>query len=71
MANYEEAKVKLTNTPLNKLKSAPKNKHVTVLYIFFLLFLTFSKEGLIWNKKNSANLSHTGNHRKKMIKFLQ
>ena len=40
MANYEEAKVKLTNTPQNKLRSAPKSKHVT-----------FSKEGFIWNKK--------------------
>ena len=26
MANYEEAKVKLTNTHLSKLKSASKNK---------------------------------------------
>ena len=26
MANYQEARVKLTNTQLNKLKSAAKNK---------------------------------------------
>ena len=26
MANFEEARVKLTNTQLNKLKSAAKNK---------------------------------------------
>ena len=26
MANYKEARVKLTNTQLNKLKSAAKNK---------------------------------------------
>ena len=26
MANYQEARVKLTNTQLNKLKSAVKNK---------------------------------------------
>ena len=26
MTNYEEARVKLTNTQLNKLKSAAKNK---------------------------------------------
>ena len=51
MANYEEAKVTLTNTPLNKLKSTAKNKHVTYLYIFILLFLDFSKESFIWNKK--------------------
>ena len=31
MANYDEAKVTLTNTPLNKLKSTAKNKHVTSL----------------------------------------
>ena len=44
MANYEEAKVKLTNTLLNKLKSVVKHKHMASLYIFILLFLTFSKE---------------------------
>ena len=26
MANYQEARVKITNTPLNKLKSAAKKK---------------------------------------------
>ena len=31
MANYQEAKVKLTNTQLNKLKSAAKNKTGTIL----------------------------------------
>ena len=31
MANYEEARVKLTNTQLNKLKSAAKNKTETTL----------------------------------------
>ena len=60
-----------TNTPLNKLKSTTKNKHVTSLYIFLLLFLTFSKESFIWNKKNSSYLPHTRNHRNKMIKFPQ
>ena len=33
MANYEEARVKLTNTQLNKLKSAAKNKTRTTLQI--------------------------------------
>ena len=33
MANYQEAKVKLTNTQLNKLKSAAKNKTGTILKI--------------------------------------
>ena len=33
MANYEEAKVKLTNTQLNKLKSSAKNKTGTILRI--------------------------------------
>ena len=33
MANYEEAGVKLTNSQLNKLKSAAKNKTVTTLSI--------------------------------------
>ena len=33
MANYEEARVKLTNTYLNKLKSAAKNKTLTTLRI--------------------------------------
>ena len=31
MTNYQEAKVKLANTQLNKLKSAAKNKTETVL----------------------------------------
>ena len=47
MANYEEAKVKVTNTPLKKLKSVAKYKHVSSLYIFILVFLTFSKERFI------------------------
>ena len=33
MASYEEAKVKLTNTQLNKLKSAAKNKTGKILRI--------------------------------------
>ena len=31
MAHYQEARVKLTNTQLNKLKSAGKNKTGTIL----------------------------------------
>ena len=31
MANYQEVKVKLTNTQLSKLKSAAKNETVTIL----------------------------------------
>ena len=31
MANYQEARVKLTNTQLNKFKSAAKNKTGTIL----------------------------------------
>ena len=31
MANYQEARVKLTNTQLNKLRSAVKNKTGTIL----------------------------------------
>ena len=31
MANYQEARVMLTNTQLNKLKSAAKNKTGTIL----------------------------------------
>ena len=30
MANYQEARVKLTNAKLNKSKSAAKNKIVTI-----------------------------------------
>ena len=33
MANYEKAKVKITNTDLNKLKSAAKDKTGTTLRI--------------------------------------
>ena len=33
MANYQEARVKLTNTRLNKLRSAAKNKTGTILGI--------------------------------------
>ena len=31
MANYQEARVKLTNTQLNKLKSAAKNRKGTII----------------------------------------
>ena len=71
MANYEGAKVKLTNPLLNKLKCVAKHKHVTSLYIFILLFLTFSKESFIWDKTNSSNLPHTRHHTQKIIKFPQ
>ena len=33
MANYQEARVKLTNTQLSKLKSAAKNKSGTILIL--------------------------------------
>ena len=33
MTNYQEARVKLTNAKLNKLKSAAKNKTGTILRI--------------------------------------
>ena len=33
MANYQEARVKLTNSQLNKLKSAAKNKTGTIVRI--------------------------------------
>ena len=33
MANYQEARVNLTNTQLNKLKSAAKNKTETILRV--------------------------------------
>ena len=34
MANYQEARVKLTNTQWNKLKSAAKNKTGTILRLY-------------------------------------
>ena len=40
MTNYEEARVRITSTQLNKLKSAPKNEIRTTLRI---------------NKKNSQD----------------
>ena len=33
MVNYQEARVKRTNTQLNKLKSAAKNKTGTILRV--------------------------------------
>ena len=33
MTNYQEARVKLTNTQLNKLKSQPKNKTGSILLL--------------------------------------
>ena len=33
MVSYQEVRVKLTNTQLNKLKSAAKNKRGTILRI--------------------------------------
>ena len=35
MANFEEAKVTLTNTPLQKLESTAKNKHDFFVYFYF------------------------------------
>ena len=59
MASYEEAKVKLTNTQLNKLKSAAKNKTGKILRINkknfrdeefpHELFLTTRQATKIWN----------------------
>ena len=59
MASYEEAKVKLTNTQLNKLKSAAKNKTGKILRVNkknfrdeefpHELFLTTRQTTKIWN----------------------
>ena len=59
MANYQEASVKLTNTQLNKLKSAAKNKTGTILRLNkknfedeelpHELFLTTRQTIQIWN----------------------
>ena len=38
MAKYEEARVKLTNTELNKLKSLAKNKTATLLRVTNKMF---------------------------------
>ena len=38
MASYQEARVKLTNTQLNKLKSVGKNKTGTILKINITTF---------------------------------
>ena len=63
MANYEGAKVKLTNPLLNKLKSVAKHKNVTSLYIFILVFLAFSKV-LYEIKKFFQLASHKTSHTK-------
>ena len=39
MVNYQEARVKLTNTQLNKLKSAVRNKTGTILRISKMITL--------------------------------
>ena len=49
MANYQEARVKLTNTQLNKLKSAAKNKNGT---IFWNIFKMKTRIGKIFKMKN-------------------
>ena len=72
MANYEEAIAKLTNTLLNKLESVAKHKHLTSLYIFILLFLTFSKERFVHEIKKILPTCLTQDiTRKKMIKRSQ
>ena len=38
MANYQEVRVKLTNTQLNKLKSAAKNRTGTILRLNKITF---------------------------------
>ena len=39
MANYQEARVKLTNAQLNQLKSASKNKTGTILNIYIYIYI--------------------------------
>ena len=70
MPNYEDAKVKQTNTLLNKLKSVAKHKHVTSCMFLFYFSWPFLKK-VLWDEKNSSNLPPTRHHMKKMIKFPQ
>ena len=77
MANYEKARVKLTNTQLNKLKSAAKNRLGTTLRITkknprlpHELFLTTRQKTKIRNafaNKMLTNIILTKSQLSKMI----
>ena len=47
MANYQEVRAELTNTQLNKFKSAAKNKKGTILRILRLTHKNFEDEELL------------------------
>ena len=53
MANYQEARLKLTNTQLNKLNSAAKNKAGTILRLNKKLWRWRIATWIVSNKKTS------------------
>ena len=56
MANYQEARVKLTNTQLKNLKYAAKNKTGTILR---LNKKNFEDEGLFLTTKQTTKIRNT------------
>ena len=81
MSNYEEAIVKLTNTQLNKLKSAAKNKTGTILRIIkekfqdeelpHELFLTTRQKSKIRNAFANNILTDIKRSKGKLSKIIQ
>ena len=80
MVNYEESRVKLTNTQLNKLSYAAKNKTGTVLWITkknfqedeltHELFLTTKKRGKIRNTFAKNMLTDIKLNKAKLCKII-
>ena len=81
MANYQEARVKLTNTQLNKLKSAAKNEIETILKINkknfqdeelpHKLFLPTRQVSKIWNALTRNMSTYIRLSKAKIFKIIQ
>ena len=81
MANYQEARVKLTNTQLNKLKSAAKNEIETILKINkknsqdeelpHKLFLPTRQASKIWNTLTRNMSTYIRLSKAKIFKITQ
>ena len=80
MTHYEEARIKLTNTQLNKLKSAAKNKAGTTLKINkknfqdeelpHKLLLTTRKKTEIWNPIANNMLTDKNFNKAQLFKLI-
>ena len=70
MVNYQEARVKLTNTQLNKLKSASKNKIRAVLRLLFLTTRQTTKIRNTFANNMSTDIKLSKTQKSKIIQWV-